>query len=355
MTLTNGGRRRAAAPQRTTGRIAAIDIARGFAIIGMFLAHTMPNPDDAELLVEGRSSVLFATLAGVSLGLMTGGARRVDRDRRGAMRMTVLIRGLLLLVLGLLLWTLEHGVAIILDYYGVMFLCLIPLLFASRAVLTAVGVALLAVAPWLAGVVNQQLPPGRSVFGLDWFLTGYYPVLVWLPLLIGGLIAARSGLTRRKTQVIITLAGITGMVAGYGAAWVIPGVSAEAHSSTLAEILGSGGFAFTVIGLLLLVTAPQNGAIGRGIRGILWPIGAAGSMPLTLYTAQILGISAAFGITRNSTLDGVIDDLGWALPVILVAGGLLFASLWRALLGAGPLERLMRLASVAPGTDRPGH
>ncbi|WP_167046425.1 DUF418 domain-containing protein [Salinibacterium sp. ZJ454] len=352
MTLTNGGRRRAAAPHRTTGRIAAIDIARGLAIIGMFLAHTVPNPGDAELLVDGRSSILFATLAGVSLGLITGGATPAGPDRRGALRMSVLIRGLLLAMLGLLLWTLEHGIAIILDYYGVMFLCLIPLLFASRVVLAAVGIALLAVAPWLAGVANQLVPPGRAVFGLDWFLTGYYPALVWLPLLIGGLIAARSDLTKRKTQVVVTLAGITGMVAGYGAARVIPGVGAEAHSSTLAEILGSGGFAFTVIGLLLLATAPQNAALGRGIRGILWPIGAAGAMPLTLYTAQILGITAAFALTQNDDLDAVIDDLGWTLPVILIAGALLFASLWRATLGAGPLERVMRLASAPPRSNQ---
>ena len=61
-------------------RIAGLDLARGLAVIGMFAAHLLwIDPFDiADLstwtdVVNGRSSILFATLAGISIALLTGG------------------------------------------------------------------------------------------------------------------------------------------------------------------------------------------------------------------------------------------------------------------------------------------
>ncbi|HEY8589621.1 MAG TPA: hypothetical protein VIL55_08725, partial [Naasia sp.] len=64
-----------------TDRIGGVDVARGVALLGMFVAHLLPG--EGETLADGRSSVLFATLAGVSLGLMTGGANPAPRGERG--------------------------------------------------------------------------------------------------------------------------------------------------------------------------------------------------------------------------------------------------------------------------------
>lgn len=61
---------------RYTGRIAAFDIARGLAVLGMFIAHVGPEREGLTGwllgLADGRSSILFATLAGVSLAILTG-------------------------------------------------------------------------------------------------------------------------------------------------------------------------------------------------------------------------------------------------------------------------------------------
>lgn len=61
------------------GRIYGLDLARGIAILGMFTAHTIGggpafwnHPSTWMGLVNGRSSILFALLAGVSLGIMSG-------------------------------------------------------------------------------------------------------------------------------------------------------------------------------------------------------------------------------------------------------------------------------------------
>ena len=83
------------AGQRLNGpqRIAGVDLARGLAVIGMIAAHLLWIEDfdfaDAATwvaVVDGRSSILFATLAGVSIGLVTGGSRPLAAagDARGA-------------------------------------------------------------------------------------------------------------------------------------------------------------------------------------------------------------------------------------------------------------------------------
>ncbi|WP_193508837.1 DUF418 domain-containing protein [Cryobacterium sp. BB736] len=337
----------------TPPRLAGIDIARGLALIGMFIAHAAPYPDpDAEWIVDGRSSLLFATLAGVSLGLMSGSAE--PTAERGRMRQTVVLRALLLILLGLVLWIVPTDIAIILDYYGVMFLLLVPLLFLPRRVLAIVAVTLFVIAPLLADaaqpIVDGATTPALVVVPVEWLLTGYYPALVWLPVLILGLIAARSDLRRVGTQLLVLLGGIGGMLVGYGAAAVVPGVDASAHSATHAEILGSGGFAFTVIGALLLLTGPALGAVGGGLRFALAPVAAMGSMPLTIYTGQILVI-ASFFIAAGRPF--VVYD-SWALVVWLIIGSALFALLWRRFVGPGPLEWVMRQLTSPPSlaTDR---
>lgn len=324
-----------------TSRIAGVDIARGLAILGMFVAHTMPRQDDGELLVDGRSSILFAALAGVSLGLMSGAEEPPGRGARSGIRRVVLVRALFVFLLGVLLATLGSEIAIILDYYAVMFLLLLPLLFLRRALLAAAAALLLVVAPLIAGAVDREDREGDAVVEVvgNYLLTGSYPALVWLPVLIAGLLAARSGLERRRTQVWMVIGGVAAAVAGYAAAAVLPGVTAEAHSGSTAEILGSGGTAIAVLGVLLLLTTA--GAVGRISRAILWPVGAAGALALTVYTAQIVVLAMVAG-ARD---DGGPDYPGWPLLIGLTVASLVGASLWRYFLGRGPLERLMAAAS----------
>ena len=96
---------------------------------------------------------------------------------------------------------------------------------------------------------------------------------------------------------------------------MLQGVTAEAHSGTVAEVVGSGGLAIAIIGLATLVGSVP-GAAGRGIRFVLFPVAAAGGMALTLYTAQALALT----IVREANR---IDAERWAypeatLPVLIV-------------------------------------
>ena len=336
----------AAAPAPALPRIAAIDIARGLAVLGMFAAHTITRGLDEDTIVDGRSSILFATVAGLSIGLMTGGSRPLQ-TARGAAYAGIGIRGLLLFFLGSLLWLPRTDIAVILDYYGIAFLLLLPALFASRLVLAAVAAVAAFVGP-VIGAAGVAVRDDLAAYAVDRLFDGYYPAFTWLAYLAVGLICARTGLTRIRTQIAMIGGGAVGMLAGYGGAAALPGVTADAHTDTTAEVLGSGGFAVALIGILLLVTGPATRAVGSLLRTLLFPIGAVGSMPLTIYTAQLLVLAWYIAVQPEST--GI--DYPVPLFLALAVAAIVFAVLWRRFLGAGPLERLLRVLSGWPPSRR---
>lgn len=345
----HGARRLRASTERP--RIAGIDIARGFAIIGMFVAHAIPRANDAELLVDGRSSILFATLAGVSLGIMTGSERPIERGRRSDRLVSILLRALLIFLLGATLTVLDSGVLVILDFYAVMFLLLTPALFLPRWALGLIGAVLAVAAPAIAIGLDEASPTAQPVlhFVQFYLLTGHYPALVWVPFLIAGLISARSGLNRTKTQAWMIGAGTFSAVLGYGAAHVLPGATAEEHSGSTAEVLGSGGVAIAVIGGLLWLSAqeaPERRRLGVAVRRLFWPIAAIGSMSLTVYTLQIITL-AVFSVLREES-GGEIEYPGWPLLIGMTIASLVFASVWRRFLGKGPLERVLAYLTRTP-------
>ena len=328
-------------------RVVAIDIARGLAIFGMFAAHAVPRASDADMFYDGRPSILFATLAGVSLGIMTGSERPTGRGRRTDRVVGIVIRALILIALGVWLDDFEGTPAVILHYYGMMFLLLIPVLFLSRWILALLAAVLAFAAPVLAIVADEA---GRAPFRLladirNLLITGEYPALIFLPFALAGLIAVRSGVGRERTQVWMIACGTVVSALGYGAALVIPGVEARAHSGTTAEILGSGGLAIAVIGALLWLTAPERAGLGRAVRAVCWPIGATGSMALTAYTAQILVLALC---VEFEGYPGVPEYPGWPLMIGMTLGTLVIASLWHRFLGKGPLERALAHATREP-------
>ena len=87
----------------------------------MVAAHVLDagRPDGADALGGRRASALFAVLAGVSLVLM---------HRRTYAGAGLAVRALLVALLGLALGELETGLAIILTYYGLLFLMGLPFL-----------------------------------------------------------------------------------------------------------------------------------------------------------------------------------------------------------------------------------
>ncbi|MCW2777699.1 MAG: hypothetical protein JWN17_1424 [Frankiales bacterium] len=356
------------APPRPATRLAGVDVARGVALLGMMAVHVFPehradgSTSWVHLVAGGRAAALFAVLAGVGLALLT-------RRQEPGLRRSVAARAGCVAVVGLLLGGLDSGLAVILAYYGVLFLVALPLLrLGARALgLLAAGVAV--VAPVLSFLLRPHLPPrlpgnpsvltlvehpGRLLLTL--LVTGYYPVLCWTAYLCAGLAAGRLDLSSRVVQVRLALGGavLAGAATAASAVLLVAGrprilaltPSADVagnqfgnvptttpwwlavvapHASTPPDLLHTTGTSLLVLGLSLLV-APL---LGRGAR---W-LAAVGAMTLTLYAVHVLVVAST---------DGRSPLLLWGGQVLAFA---VFAVAWLRVFDRGPLETVVATLS----------
>ena len=369
---TPARRDRAASPGAR--RLAGVDLARGLAIMGMFVAHLGANaPDGAHdpawfVLADGRSAALFALLAGVSLALSSGRERLPTGLGLLHARMTTLVRAGLLLLLGWVLVALGTPVAVILPAYAVLFLLALPFMGVRRRwLLLAAGVAAV-VSPTLVALV--AVPDGgpslaARLSGLadpvhlpgDELVTGYYPALVYLAYVLLGLAVGRSDLTRARTQIRLVAVGVGLAALGWGVSRLaldavgpdaspltLHLLSGAAHEDTTLEVVGNCGTALAVIGVFLLLTRPTPA--GRAAGAVLSPLAAAGAMSLTVYTAQIVAIF----VLGNQVVWAPTSNAVLVWFVVLALGG---AWLWRRLVGRGPLEQGLGAAARAVVGPRP--
>ncbi len=335
-------------------RIPGIDLARGLAVVGMFAAHLLwitplvwSDPGTWTGIVQDRSSILFATLAGVSLGLMAGGTRRPTSSELPTLRARLVYRSLLLWLIGVVLLGLGVPVYIILPAYAILFLLALPFLSLSprQVLLAAGGIALLTpfLQAWVDAFPWWETGSGRMA---AWLLGWYYPFPVWIAFVLAGLGLARTDIRRLRTQLAMLGAGTALAVLGYGldavsgtrdvpddgAFWDVLW-TAEPHSSGLLEVIGSGGFAIAAISVCLL-------ACRTPLIWITLPLRATGSMPLTAYIAQLLlwAVIASIGVGTTGDLAAFRDMAPfWPLTIATVTG----RTVWALLFGRGPLERAM--------------
>lgn len=341
---------RLSSPPRLT-RIEGLDIARAFAILGMFAAHiadTTPETGWAWLSVtHGRPSALFAVLAGVSITLMLTRRAGVPGNLAPASdashtRWRVAIRAIILIPLGYLLDALGTPVDVILANLGVLFLMSlvafrwrVQWLWAGAAVCIALGqYVVIQVSPLVAEWGIYNVPIAEKLW------SEHYPAITWLGYILAGMAIGRLALRMRHTQVMLAALGLIvlavlkmidlasdGPHETFGSAWL----SAEAHTYTPVEMTGNLASACLAIGLCLW--------LGQVARTLMWPLVAAGSMALTLYVAHIIVIA--------SVGEEIVWEPSNTTYMALCLSAVAFASLWRWLLGQGPLERLMSVASTA--------
>jgi uncharacterized protein len=338
----------------SAGRLYGVDIARGLALLGMMAAHVGAT-EDLDLLrpgtwlgiADGRSSILFATVAGVSIGLMTGRSTPVQGEGLIRARLRILIRAVIIFALGGLLAMLTTQVGVILEYYAVMFALSLPFLRLPSRKLFALAAVFAVLAPLADLLIDDGLDSGPEVSAIvNLVVTGDYPVLIWLTFLFAGMGMGRLNLGSTRVRVRLVAVGSVLAVAGYGLGVVLARLmrhvedadvvfTVEPHSGSVFEVIGSGGFAVAVIGLCLI-------AADR-VRWPLFPIEAAGSMALTFYSLHIVAIA----LIGDSATEQTDDGLYLGFVVVTLVG----ATLWRLTAGAGPFERA--LASVARRATTP--
>ncbi|WP_343243950.1 heparan-alpha-glucosaminide N-acetyltransferase domain-containing protein [Streptomyces sp. SID13726] len=158
------------------GRLIGVDLARGLAVLGMYAAHLGPDPAQGGItghlmeLTHGRASAPFAFLAGFSIMPITG--RRVPKTgRAGRQAVAKVVRALVLLVLGTLITLTGTPVEVILAFYGLYFLLVLPLHRLGARPLAAIAAAGALVLPQILYAVQHALPED-GVSGLWAWPTG---------------------------------------------------------------------------------------------------------------------------------------------------------------------------------------
>ncbi len=332
-------------PHRNQG----LDLARGLAVLGMLAAHllvipafTWTDPASWTAVTQGRSSILFATLAGVSLGLAAGGPAAVRGAELHSLQRRLVLRAVAIWLLGVVVSTLGVPVYVILPAYGILFLIAVPAIAATRTQLIVLAVLAALLMP-----VVQTLLDGSPWWTTDagfltsWLLGWHYPFLVWSTFILAGLALARYALTTLRTQVAVLLVGAVLATLGYtldALTSLPPGfladlLTAEAHSSGLLEVMGSGGFALFIFAACMLLSRTP-------VSVVMLPVRAVGTMPLTAYVLQLL----VWAVIAGLTLDNPGDLSGFrALQPFwpFAIGTIVVCTLWAALFGRGPLERVL--------------
>ncbi|MFD9506721.1 DUF418 domain-containing protein [Streptomyces mirabilis] len=377
----------------SVGRLIGVDLARGLAVFGMYAAHVGPDPSEGGStgffmeLAHGRASALFAFLAGFSIVLITG--RRTPKTGRAGRQAVakVVIRALILLVLGTALTLTGTPVEVILAFYGLYFLLVLPLYRLGARPLAVIAVSGALILPQILYVVQQALNPGGGDGGgpggiwawpadadgiVSLLFTGGYPALAWIPFVVAGMAVARLDLASTVVRARLAITGVSLAVLGYGGSYLalhlVPGVAsalrasgwgeggsvmsawwsdtagyptgttpawllaASPHSETTLSVVANTGVAIAVLAACLAATD----TLPR-FRRLAAPVVAVGTMSLTAYVFHIVAIRAL----------GIEELPGSPLHVLLgfLVAVTVFATLWSRHFARGPLEWLLGRAT----------
>lgn len=361
-------------------RLVGLDIARGVAVLGMIIAHVGLTKDEKFTiegllwLSHGHSSILFATVAGVSLGLLSGGTASYAGRARQDMKIKIFTRAAMLFVIAGVFSMLNTPIHMILVYYAVWFVAALPFTNWSALSLATLGVCWAVIGAIVLVYVHDLLiraqftASGNPNLVVVETTLGMFPGIMWMGFVLVGMALAKTDL-RDNAHLRRVLAGstITATVT-YTAAWLaqralsleidrrcwpeagspeinrtgpifnidhlVPSwechLQSHAHSVTPVEALGSGSVAVAIITACLLLPAVA--------QSLLAPLAAVGSMALTAYCAHVLAIYLwpEFFFTEVT---------GHAPMLIMVSVSVSACYVWRSLWGQGPLERVMRGAA----------
>lgn len=373
-------------------RVIGIDVARGFAVIGMICVHTMPSsyPDGnatwAWLMFSGKSAPLFAMLAGISLAFMTGGRRPHAGIQGKRSRVSIAVRALVLFTLGSLINSMtDPAPEDILPYYGLLFLFAIPFttlrirhLLISAVCFATLGPVVMFLALKYMGAEFLSNPsfldlaenPGLAFVTL--LLTGTYPALIWMTYICLGIALGRMKLVETSVQWGIFGAGVAliafsailsdllvwwlpthdilveytnatdveEMLLNYsvygGGMGTLPtdhplwlAVNGPHLNTPLSEMYGAGFTLVAAGGLSLLAARAHK---------LFYPLAVMGTMTLTLYVTHCVALEPLLAqdivpVTRTQAL------------IVQLIIAVIFASVWKYFFSQGPLEKPVSVIS----------
>lgn len=333
-----------ATPTYAPSRELGVDLARGVAVVSMFVAHTAPSAGPGGLLQlsEFLTFPLFGLLVGAGAEL---GARRLAVLPHGV---ASLVRAVALLLLGWALAQAGAHIVIVLAPLGVLTLLCWGVSRLPTTAVVAVGVVAGLLAPWTIAVSRARWA--------EWAVAGETGLLWWFDLLVStsypqavlllcgcvGIVLTRALLPRSGERAPlgrpVAVLGTAVLVAGgLAAARVAGGLELVAYETAWPEELFVTSLATGAYAACLLL------ARLRAAR-LVAPLAWVGAMTLTLYALQIGWL--AWWV--RGLFPGTADDT-WVNVVGMTVASLVLAGLWR-LAGLprpwsrGPLEGVVAAA-----------
>lgn len=350
-------------------RLKGLDVARGFALLGMMLVNyklVFEVQNTTWLytflsLFEGRAVAVFMILAGIGIGLMTRKARiSSDRALRKKVMKQLVIRALFLWVLGLTLFIVFEWSADILHYYGAYMLLILPMLYLAPKKLDGIIAAILVISVFLQVKFNYLSGWDiENLYYMDFYTlqgflrnllyNGFHPLFPWFAFMLLGLRMSHLDLMSTSSRLkilkvslsiaLITELASAGLIAAYANnQWIVYLVDTKPMPANLFYMIGASGWAisFIILVLMLVDRFKQESPMVNSLM-------KTGQMALTHYvvhSAVLLTIASELGLIKEQT----------ALFVLLFSLGVygvmvIFSSIWSKKFQRGPIESLMRRLS----------
>lgn len=353
-----------------TKRIAGLDLARGFAIIGMVLVNFKVVMGAEEVgprwlraigaAFDGRAAATFVVLAGIGSSLGSRRAREADDggDRRVA-QATLARRGAFLFVLGWLFYPVWP--ADILHFYGVYLaigavVLFVPDLRLLRLTAAAIAVSFVFIvsfdyfANWDLDDISYQGIATPAGFLRNLFFDGFHPVFPWVGFYLFGIWLGRTDLRDRAWRRTLAVRSVVLVAVTEIAAWVFLGPKG-ANLDDLNDESWRWLFSVEPLPPLPLYMVAGGGTAVLVIIGSIWltehvsaavlePLVATGQLALTLYVAHvIIGMGVLDGLGR---LEDQSLAFAFATTAVFSVSAIAGAWVWRRHYDRGPLEWVMR-------------
>ncbi len=299
----------------------------------------------------------------------------------------MVIRSLVLIALGFALTALDTDVDVILAFYGLTFLAVLPLYRLRARTLALLAAAGALVLPQVLYGVRLSIENGdwaeaitaadplARISDTDGFLellfTGEYPVLTWASFMLAGMAVARLDLTRSTVRTQLALAGGVLTVLGYGGSWLalrlVPHARATVAAATDGDGAASAWWSDTVGYLVdgtpaawLLVGAPHSqttfSILGNTGVALLVVVGCVTAVDRLPRLARLAGPVCAVGMTALTAYVlhilairefGMAEETGPALVDLFVylLVATVLATAWTRVFRRGPLEHVLHVCT----------
>jgi uncharacterized protein len=354
-------------------RIIGFDLARAYAILGMFIVNyntVFGSFTDKTLmgqflsLFSGNSSSVFVMLAGMGIALMTNRAE-YSVEERSNLRKIISRRSWFLFAVGMLLYT--WWPADILHFYGGYMHIAVLILFLPKRyylwfALLAIALfhALLLVIPYQTGWNFDKLEylDFWTIAGFlrNTFYNGWNPIFPWVAYFIAGMWLGRLDWSEQKTQKTMFLTGLAlylGIISlqFYAQNYVQNPdikfyITADYVPPFLPFMLSTFAFGLMLISFFMYV--------GSKVSDNKWAaiFASTGQMTLTHYVSHLTIGMVIFAFLTGKGYDGHHSTTAATSPLMILGFAVfyfiiscIFSAVWKKKFKNGPLETLMRRIS----------